>query len=170
MKAFDSSPIIAILGNIANPKLLVYFVSLGYPLYIPKKVVGEITKEPSKGNLQSLLRNKDITQLEPISEEEIKRFRDRFPKLGKGESELILWGLRWKEENKTFCCIIDDSMARKTAERFGLRCNGTIGILNKLNDKGLIDGEELNEYFKILEAYGFRYKCKHTKNKRDTNE
>jgi len=164
MKVFDSSPIIAILGNIANPELLICFVSLGYSLYAPKKVIEEVTKEPSKQNLQKLLKSENISELEAISDEETKKFRDRYPRLGKGESELILWGLRWKKENKKFCCIIDDSMAKKTAERFGLRCNGTIGLLNKLNDRGLIDHAKLNSYFKILEMCGFRYKFKSTKN------
>lgn len=165
MKIFDSSPLIAILGNLNNPELLIHFISLGYSLYVPKKVVEEVSKDPEKQNLHSMITKKEITQLEPLSDEVIEKFRDRFPQLGKGESELILWAQTWLKENRKFCCIIDDALARKVAEKHGLKCIGTIGLIQKLNGKGFIDNDNTMTYFKELEEKGFRYDFKNIKSK-----
>lgn len=160
MKMFDSSPLIAILGNLDKQELLVHFISLGYSLCAPKRVVEEVSNTPEKQNLQSMIKKNELTQLEPLSDEEIQTFRDRFPRLGKGESELILLAQKWLKENKKFCCIIDDSIARKTAEKFGLKCTGTIGLIQKLNGKGFIDKDNMAIYLGKLEEKGFRYNFK----------
>jgi predicted nucleic acid-binding protein len=164
MKVFDSSPLIAILGNLASPELLACFITMGYSLYVPNKVVEEISNHPEKQNLQRMLNKKEMIMLKPLPEEDIQKFRDRHPRLGKGESELILLAQEWKKENKKFCCIIDDAVARKTAEKLGLKCNGTIGLLHKLNGGGLIDKGKLNHCFRKLEECGFRYNFKNNEN------
>jgi len=164
MKVFDSSSLIAILGNLENPELLVYFITVGYSLYVPNKVIEEVSNSPERQNLQKMLDKKEITKLKPMLEEDIQKFRDRYPRLGKGESELILLAQEWERDNKKFCCIIDDAVARKTAEKMGLKCNGTIGLLYKLNGKGFIDKNKLNACFKKLEECGFRYNFKNNEN------
>ena len=160
MKIFDSSPRIAILGELNQPKLLEHTISLGYSLFVPVTVVGEVTKSPEKENLLKMIMNKQITKLEPVSEEEMQRFRNRFYRLGQGESELILVAQKWIAENKNFCCIIDDQIARKISESFNLKCKGTIAILKKLNEQGLVSQQEIEILFKTLEEAGFRYKFK----------
>lgn len=160
MKIFDSSPLIAILGELNQPKLLSYTISLGYSLYVPFTVVEEVTNSPEKENLQNMINDKQITKLEPLSEEEIQIFRNRFYRLGRGESELILIAQQWQIKNKNFCCIIDDNVARKVGEGFNLKCKGTIGILRKLKERGLVSPQDIEVLFKRLEECGFRYKFK----------
>ena len=164
MKIFDSGPLIAILGNLANPEILEFFIALGHTLYVPDKVLEEVSNNIEKQNLQNMIEKKQVTKLKPFLDLDIQKFRDRYPRLGKGESELILISQEWRKENKIFCCIIDDAVARKTAERFGLKCKGTIGLLHKLNGRGFIDENKLNYYLKKLEECGFRYKFKNNKN------
>lgn len=104
--------------------------------------------------------NNQITKLEPVSEEEMRDFRNRFYRLGLGESELILIAKKWQIQNKSFCCIIDDNVARKVSEGFNLKCKGTIAILRKLKEKGIVSSQEIEMLFKTLEEAGFRYKFK----------
>ena len=137
-----------------------YTISLGYSLYVPFTVVEEVTSSPEKENLQNMINDKQITKLEPLSEEEIQIFRNRFYRLGRGESELILIAQQWQIKNKTFCCIIDDNIARKVGENFNLKCKGTIGILRKLKEQGLVSNQDIEVLFKRLEECGFRYKFK----------
>ena len=160
MKIFDSSPLIAILGELNQPKLLEHTISLGYSLYAPFAVVNEISKNPTKENLLKMINNKQITNLEPVNKEEMQNFRNRFYRLGLGESELILVAQKWKAENKNFCCIIDDQVARKISESLNLKCKGTIAILKKLSEQGLISLQEVEIMFKTLDKSGFRYKFK----------
>lgn len=160
MKLFDSSPLIAILGNISSLELMEGLISLGYKLYAPSKVILEITNDPEKENLKYLLTSKKVEELNFIEDDAISAFRNRYPNLGRGESELILTAQTWKSEQKTFCCIIDDQLARKTAEGFGLKCKGTIGLLQKLNKEGIIIDAQLQAYYSRLEECEFRYDFK----------
>jgi len=164
MKLFDTSPLIAILGNLASPGILKQLVSLGYKLYIPTRVLSEVTGEPENGNFKAVVASNIVTRLDEVAEGEIARFRNRYPGLGKGESELIIIACKWQKEQKKFCCIIDDANARKIAEKQGLKCKGTIGLLQKLKATNLISQKELDDHYKKLEAAGFRYTFKNLGN------
>jgi len=158
MKVLDSSPLIAFLGQLNNPKLLSEFVQLGYTLIVPQSVYDEVKGEPERKNMEDMLADGLLRRLDRFSEEELADFRNRYPRLGRGESELILWGVRFNEQKKKCCCIIDDAVARRTAEELGLKCKGTIGLLIKLRDAGVINEMTTQEHFKRLRACGFRYK------------
>lgn len=157
MKLFDSSTLIAILGEISEPQILHNLVSLGYKLYAPARVVLEVSDNPEKTHLVNLIHINKIEQLPLVDDVEISIFRNRYPRLGVGEVELIIIAKKWSALNKKFCCIIDDAIARRTAEEYGLKCKGTIGILQKLNEKGLIETSTLKLYYKKLKENGFRY-------------
>lgn len=158
MRIIDSSPIIAILGNLDNPELLRLFTSLGYKLYISPLVYGEIKKDPEKSNLGAMLKEGIINLLEPINPNKLQVFRNSYPQLGDGELETILIALTYRNQGKKFCCIIDDKNARRIAEELGLKCNGTCGILNELLDYKLITPQEFSSLLSTLKAKGFRYK------------
>lgn len=55
--------------------------------------------------------------------------------LGSGEASVIVYSLMLKKE---ITCFIDEQRARKIAKKHGLRVSGTIGILLKMEEKGLI--------------------------------
>ncbi|MDI6737647.1 MAG: hypothetical protein QME12_03965 [Nanoarchaeota archaeon] len=164
MKVFDSSPLIAILGDLASPDLIICLASLGCRLYVPAGVVAEIEREPQKSSLRGLIGNNKIIQLAPIAQFELQKFIDRHPQLGKGESEVILWGLRWQQEGKKCYCIIDERAARRIAEKLRLKCTGTIGLLEKLRQSKLITNERFTGCIKTLQACGFRYNFKNLEN------
>ncbi len=58
-----------------------------------------------------------------------------FPGLGKGEAETIALGL--SEENALL--VMDDADGRKAAKAAGLQVIGTLGVLLRAKDRGLIN-------------------------------
>ena len=61
-------------------------------------------------------------------------FNTLFLQLGAGESEVIALAL----EKKTDKVAIDDKLARRTAEKLGLKIIGTVGILLLAKEKKLV--------------------------------
>jgi predicted nucleic acid-binding protein len=80
-----------------------------------------------------------------LPEEEILRFKNRYPYLGNGEIEVILWWLKLKSAVNKNYCIIDDKKARKVAEEYKVVFTGTIGLIDLLFKKQVIaqDGREV---------------------------
>lgn len=63
MKIFDSSSIIAILGDIKNPELLVALNSPDSAVSITLRVVQEIKRNPAKESLKKML---DSHKIKPL--------------------------------------------------------------------------------------------------------
>lgn len=55
--------------------------------------------------------------------------------IGSGEASVIIYALNSKEN---IICFIDEQRARKIAKKHRLKISGTIGILMKMEEKGLI--------------------------------
>jgi predicted nucleic acid-binding protein len=72
------------------------------------------------------------------------------PDLGVGEREVLALAL----EHPGSLVILDDSSARRFAERLGLALTGTLGLLLKAKQVGRID--LVHPYLKQLEALNFR--------------
>lgn len=70
--------------------------------------------------------------------------------LGVGESEVIAYACR----HTGFSVSIDDRQARRCAETFGLHITGTIGLLIKAKQQGLLDS--LEDKLEELTQHGFR--------------
>ncbi len=70
--------------------------------------------------------------------------------LDKGESSAIAYAL----ENENILLILDDLKARKEAARLKLNYTGTLGILYKAKQKGII--KHLKPYVDKIENCGFR--------------
>ena len=47
--------------------------------------------------------------------------------------------LEYEKQDKEYYCVLDDKDARKIAKRLGLNLTGSIGLLIKLKEKGLIE-------------------------------
>src|SRR6056297_3467365 len=54
--------------------------------------------------------------------------------LDKGEASVIALAI----ENKNATSILDDLRARKYAKRLGINVTGTLGVINKAKEKGII--------------------------------
>lgn len=113
---------------------------------------GEV--EVSSGVIEELSRKKDKVYqelMEAISEGKVRLedVRKRLPRLGLGESSTIFLALI---KNKT--AVLDDRRARRLARELGLDVIGTLSILKKLYDKGVIS-ETPNMIYKRLIEIGF---------------
>lgn len=99
-----------------------------FPNYvIPEAVWEELTKHNAIKNHSDELH---------ILSKKIKSVKNYFPLSGidKGETEAIIL---YKELNADFL-LIDDKRARQTAESIEINCIGTLAILYKAKEKGLI--------------------------------
>ncbi len=100
-------------------------------IIIPEGVYQEIEAGKNKNFY------KDLSKIEWI---EIKSITDKEPlkyisDLDKGEAEVIVLA----NEIKADLVIIDENAGREYAKYFGLKLTGTIGILLKAKELGLID-------------------------------
>ncbi|ORX22952.1 nucleotide-binding protein [Thermoanaerobacterium sp. PSU-2] len=117
----NSTPII-ILRNIGRMDLL---KQLYENVYIPYGVYEEV-------NIVENCQIEDFIKIVKIKNEEAKQF---FPtSLHKGEVEVMILA---KEINADLC-IIDDYLARQHSKSLGLVVSGTLGILVKAKEKGII--------------------------------
>ena len=132
----DTSPVIS-LASIDRIDIL---EKLFKKIIIPRAVWNEFTageNELETNKLKSFFRERvaDISQTNNL-----------LPIMDLGESEAIIL---YKELKADFL-VIDDLKARQIAEELGVNCVGTLGILFKAKEKGLI--KELRTLFiKLIE-------------------
>ena len=81
-------------------------------------------------------------------------FKYRYFNLGIGEKSIMSLALEYKKQDKECYCVLDDNDARKIAKRLGLNLIGSIGLLIKLKEKGLI--ENPNELVNKIRESTFR--------------
>ena len=95
---------------------------------IPRAVWNEITLDNKPNFYKSIKRffESKIT--------EIKSFNKLTFIMDYGESESVIL---YKELNADFL-LIDDKKARHIAENFNIKCIGTLGVLSKAKEKGII--------------------------------
>ena len=135
----NTTPLIA-LAEIDQLELLhkLYGVIL-----IPEAVMEEIEREPAR----SLVMNADWIKQSPITHPEQKTLYKA--RLHAGEVEVIILAL----EEKADLVIMDDNTAKKTAKFLGLNVTGTLGILVKAKQEGII--KEVAPLLKSLTGNGF---------------
>ena len=121
----NTTPIIA-LADIGQLDLL---RQLYGEIIIPTAVLDEIISEPAR----SKVGESDWIIVESVSNAEQKRlFKSR---LHEGEVEVM----RLAQEQHADLVIIDDNAAKKTAKFLGINVTGTMGILIRAKQNGLID-------------------------------
>lgn len=121
----NTTPIIA-LADIGQLDLL---RQLYGEIIIPTAVLEEIISEPAR----SKVGESDWIIVESVSNAEQKRlFKSR---LHEGEVEVMLLA----QEQHADLVIIDDNAAKKTAKFLGINVTGTMGILIRAKQNGLID-------------------------------
>ncbi len=99
-------------------------------IIIPKGVFEEIEEGKNKSYYTDLLKIEWIEIKTITDKEPLKYLHD----LDKGESEVIVLA----NEIKADLVIIDEKLGREYAEYFNLKVTGTIGILLKAKELGLI--------------------------------
>ncbi len=121
----NTTPLIA-LADIGQLELL---HELYEEILIPEAVWEEVESEPAK----TMVSDADWIKKVKITHTEEKRlFR---AKLHAGEVEAIILA----DENAADLVIMDDNAAKKTAKFLGFRVTGTLGVIIKAKEAGLID-------------------------------
>jgi len=144
----NSSVVIAL----AEINLLNILVSLYEEVIVPRAVYKEVVVKgrgkPGSQELEVLVQRNRARLLAPRYSAVVKALHDP---LGLGEAEAIAVAL---EQN---CMVaLDDRIARSKARTMGLKIIGTLGLLRKAYDKGLIGKNTLTQALQQLKQHGFR--------------
>lgn len=134
----NTSPIIVL----AKLEVLSESLNLFSDVEVPSGVLEEIEKKRDEV-YQELMRAIDEGKMRV---ENVKR---RLPRLGIGESSAIFLALM-----KNKIVVLDDKRARRLARELGLEVIGTLSILKKLHEQGILT-EPLDAIYKHLIEIGF---------------
>lgn len=123
----NSTPIIALyeIGQLGLLKELYHSV------IIPEAVYQEVTQKDDELK-QWISQNREWFVCQKIQFENEKKMYHA--KLHKGEVEVMILA----QEMNADLVILDDLLARKTAEYLGLNITGTVGVLIKAKRKGIL--------------------------------
>lgn len=161
----DASPLIAFYSKreLGHPSLLHELIDFGYQLVVPIAVVEEIRKghKPTVLVLDKAIEEGKLTIHRNFSTQEISRLMARFPKLDKGETQVLILGKELQKSGKECYCILDEGPATKVAVESQIAKKGTLGILNLLGDLGIISNEQKEKLLNILKQSTFRIKDSH---------
>jgi predicted nucleic acid-binding protein len=151
----DTSVLIAFYTELELGHLLVSLKAFGYEIVIPEYIV----RNEMRMDLDTLfeaIETGAIQKLPQIREDDLEELKFRFPSLGRGELEVIWWGLSLSRFSEEYLCVLDDLKARKAAEQLGIKIIGTLRILEILNELEIISEEEKAEIYETLRNKGFR--------------
>lgn len=124
----NSTPLL-VLGNIGQLDILHKMYG---KIVIPEAVYREVTEKDDAAS-QAILAAKDWIEVQEIKNpNEYALYRAR---LHAGEVETMILA---QQEPIADIVVLDDNAARKTAEFLGLKVTGTIGILVKAKQNGII--------------------------------
>jgi predicted nucleic acid-binding protein len=159
----DASAIIAFYSEICKPQILHELTEKGHVLIVPTAVVTEISKgrKSTWSTLEKAIEEKKITVETDFSQTELQLVRNRYPNLHDGEIQVLIVGIKLKKKAAEYKCIIDESPARKIAKRNQIAITGTYGLLDVLNDLGVIEERQKENFLNKLEHSKFRLKSTH---------
>lgn len=154
IKIPDSTVLIAFYQDMAAPEVLYRISITGYKVKIPLSVYGEI----KGGKFQKLKGDIDqarVQLFENVDRSEFLKIKNRYPNLGNGEIEVIVWGLNCKTRKEKYYCVLDDKLARKVAKNNGVVFTGTLGLIDYLEERRVISPEEKNDLMAKLNKSKF---------------
>jgi predicted nucleic acid-binding protein len=153
---FDASPLIAFFREIEGGGIPGLLANNGYHCIVPEGVRGEIIKEPAKGALLKSIQADEITVVSLEDMASMTKLQTRYTGLGRGESEVLILTQHYEERGELAMCIMDETPARKVADRLGLKKVGTIGLLRMMAKEGIITVSEMDELIRQLGDSSFR--------------
>ncbi|WP_321429860.1 hypothetical protein [uncultured Methanolobus sp.] len=151
MKIFDTSSIVCLFREARCPEAFDICKKHGYELGITKQVYEELKDNPETFSLfQS---HNGFVIIEDIHEDCISKLANRYPWMHAGELSVVCAGINKKNNGHKYHCIIDEK-ARSLKDVYGLKINGTIGMLmwqkNQINELTSSECEKI--YYKIKES------------------
>lgn len=151
---------------VADATVLIYLARIGhlslldelYPdVLVPRSVYEECVERGRSEGYQDAIAIDEafehgltLLELESDTVRRAKQFRNSAG-LGSGEAAVIAGAL-----DRSTRCLTDDHSARQTAEAMGLEVGGTIYILFRALDKGLLSLEDYIDAVDTLVEEGFR--------------
>ena len=157
MKIFDAAAVIAVLGELDRPDLIDKMLMLGHDLVIPKYIADvELSSAKVKKRVGEMVESGKIKIFEEMPEAEMHGFWSDFPKVGPGESHVMVAYRKAVNANQAAYCILDDHEARDHAARNNVKYTGLIGLLGLLKKRGILTARETDEIVAALRNTKFR--------------
>ena len=127
-------------------------VSLTVEVIVPRAVYEEVVVRgrgrPGSRELGELVQQSKVRLLSPRDRVLVEALHDP---LGLGEAEAIALAIEYN------CVVVlDDRIARSKAKSMRLKVIGTVGLLRRAYEKGLVDKDGLIQALKQLREHGFR--------------
>lgn len=155
----DSSSLIAFysVNELNNPDLL-HALAKNNKLIIPVAVFEEIKggRKPTFSILEKAIEEQKIEVSDDITVEETRSFEKRYPRMHKGEIQVLLLGLKLKINSVPYFCIVDEGPARTVAIKNEIALKGTKGLLVLLKELGFIDCGFMESLLYRLDHCNFR--------------
>jgi len=143
LKILDTEMLIGFFKDLDEPLIFSKLAKLGYKLKVPVRVYSEL-KGISFKKCQECIKNKEMSIFNGISEKEIIKMKNRHPKLGNGELEVIAWGLYCKRNNIKYYCILNDKEAKNVAKECNISFSDTKSLLYLLVAKKELTKEKVS--------------------------
>ncbi len=159
MKILDASVIIGLFLESDGAIIIEEWAKTKHKLIVPNGVFLELSDKKEGEPYSSFvkcLKSKKILIFRELKEKESEYLKKRYPYLGLGEIEVIYWGSH-KKSNRSCYSVIDDLAARKAALNERIQITGTIGLVNRLVEKGCIEEKTRDKIFTELKRNGFRF-------------
>lgn len=152
----DSSTVIALLDDLDRPCLIDSLLELGHALAIPGRAMeGELLSTRVRTRAKELARQGKVTILKASTPEDLEAFQSATRGLGLGESEAMIACKKAQRQGNAYC-ILDDGRARSRAAKIGVPFTGLLGLLRLLEDRGIVEGDEIDEIVEELRRSSFR--------------
>lgn len=149
MKIFDTSSIVCLLREANYPKALEICKKHGYSLSITKQVYEELKKNPETFKLFTACEG--FLVIDNVDKQCMSRISKRYPWLHDGEISVLCVGIDKEQSGDSYHCIIDER-ARQLRSKYGIKVNGTIGLLlwqkEKLNELTSLECKEIYDSIK----------------------
>lgn len=148
----DTSCAIALAQDLNRPDLIEKIAGLGYDVELPRAVQIELLSDDTRERIKAIV---GVTFLpkEIDGEDAIKA---RYPFLGDGEVSVMARAQQLEAEGKSYTCVLDDGNARKVAKKLKLEMTGTLGLLQRLEQRGILTSDARKALIEELRARNFR--------------
>ena len=139
----DTTPLITLLK--AN-KLHILHRMFGEVL-VPEAVFSELTSNTTFQDEADLIRNSDYIRVVSVRDKSQVSFLQRATGLDLGESEAIIYA----DESKADLLLMDEVLGRKIAQNMKLPITGSVGILIRAFQLGIISSEDAEDAFEKIQ-------------------
>jgi predicted nucleic acid-binding protein len=156
VKIFDTSSIVCLLREADLPKIFEICKKHGYDLSVTRHVYEELEKNPETFRLFKAIQGFSI--IDNIDEQCVSRISKRYPWLHEGEISVLCAGIEKDRSGESYRCIVDER-ARNLKSEYGIKVNGTIGLLlwqkEQLHE---LTSDDCNDIYSRMKCSSFRIK------------